>query len=57
MGIPVVEGRTFTTDDHNDRLGSATDLIWVENWFEELRQRVGNWPVGSPGFASSWKAW
>jgi len=27
------------------------------DWFEELRERLGNWRLRSPGFASSWKAW
>ena len=24
---------------------------------DELKRLVANWPVRSPGFASSWKAW
>ncbi len=32
-------------------------VILVTNWFEELRQRMGNRRLRFPGFASSWKAW
>ncbi len=35
----------------------ASRPVLVQNWFEELRQRVGNLRLRSPGFASSWKAW
>ena len=48
-------------------LGSGGDMRWqrrvdaggvamLVEWFGELRQRMGNCRIGSPGFASSWKA-
>ena len=55
MGIPLVEGRTFTADDHNDRLGtlimSATvkDRYWPHESALGKRIRTMGAPARSVG--------
>ena len=55
MGIPVVEGRSFTADDHNARLGSLIvsqslkDLYWPEVSALGRRIQASGWPAQSVG--------
>jgi len=52
------QSRTRNGPSHpKGALPGAASLYALQNWAEELRERVPNWPVRSPGFSSSWKAW
>ena len=55
MGIPVVEGRSFTADDHNLRLGSLIvskslkDQYWPDGSALGKRIQTSGWPARSVG--------
>ena len=54
-GDRTIAGRlNFVAQD--DSSVETERYVVITNWFEELRERMGNRRLRSPGFASSWKA-